>query len=125
MSTTSAAIELDAARRIPELEERNEAFAAAAVAQRAAIESLREILMHMVRNEGYQQAVNLLYEIQRAQERIRSMTERAKEEALGDVVGDREKDQNGGEQPENKDGGEASNDGDTPPVEKEAGSETR
>ena len=26
---------------------------------------MREVLVHMVRNEGYQQAVNLLYEIQR------------------------------------------------------------
>jgi hypothetical protein len=55
---------------------------------------MREVLVHMVRNEGYQQAVNLLYEIQRAQERMRLMTMKAKEEALNNVLRDKRKNSN-------------------------------
>ena len=40
----------------------------------------------MVRNEGYQQALNLLYENQRAQERMNKMTTKAKEASLEDIV---------------------------------------
>ena len=82
----AAALELDAARRLAEPEERNSAFVAATFAQQSAIDILRDVMVHMVRNEGYQQAVNLLYEIQRAQERMRQMTDKAKEEALRGVV---------------------------------------
>ena len=84
----SAAVGLDAARRVAGIEQRNAAFAAVEEAQRNAIEIMREVLVHMVRNEGYQQAVNLLYEIQRAQERMRLKTIKAKEEALNKVLRD-------------------------------------
>lgn len=84
----SAAVGLDAARRIAGLEQRNAAFAVVEEAQRNAIEIMREVIVHMVRNEGYQQAVNLLYEIQHAQERMRVMTKKAKEEALNNVLRD-------------------------------------
>lgn len=87
----SAAVGLDAARRIAGLEQRNAAFAAVEEAQHNAIEIMREVLIHMVRNEGYQQAVNLLYEIQRAQERMRLKTIKAKEEALDKVLRDNNK----------------------------------
>ncbi len=83
----TAAIELEAARRETDAGRRSDAFAAAGLAQRAAIDAMREILLNMVRNEGYQLAVNLLYEIQRAQERMRKMTDQAKESALGEVLG--------------------------------------
>ena len=46
----------------------------------------------MVRNEGYQQALNLLYEIQRAQERMNKMTTKAKEESLEDIVKEKKDD---------------------------------
>ncbi len=118
----SAAIELDAARRAAAPEERAEAFEAAGVAQRATIESMREILMHMVRNEGYQQAVNLLYEIQRAQERMRLMTKKAKDEALEGVV--REKGE-AGDLDKPKENGGSPNGGTPPAVEKEPGGEPR
>ena len=96
-----AALELDAARRAKDVDERNSAFAAAGIAQQAAIDIMSDVLVHMVRNEGYQQAVNLLYEIQRAQERMRQMTARAKEEALSGVV--KEKGEEGAEDKTPKD----------------------
>ena len=96
LTVAEAALALEAARRETDAEERDVAFADAANAQRAAIASMREILNHMVRNEGYQQAVNLLYEIQRAQERMKQMTAKEKEKALGEVVEDKDKEGEGG-----------------------------
>ena len=58
----------------------------ASIADPIYIQTLKEILVHMVRNEGYQQALNLLYEIQRAQERMNKMTTKAKEASLEDIV---------------------------------------
>ena len=127
---SAAAVELDAARRESDSVLRAEAFAAAGVAQRAAIDAMREILVHMVRNEGYQQAVNLLYEIQRAQERMRQMTDKAKESALGEVLEDKgaaeEKNEDSGKKP----GGQTSPKEGAPPSvegddEKEAGGAPR
>jgi len=84
----AAAVGLDSSRRVNDLEPRNALFGSVENAQRNVIAVLREVLVHMVRNEGYQQAVNLLYEIQRAQERMRVMTKKAKEEALNEVLRD-------------------------------------
>ena len=70
--------------------------------QVTALEIMKEVLVHMVRNEGYQQAVNLLYEIQRAQERMNEMTAKAKEESLSNVV--REKEEQNKANEEQKDG---------------------
>ncbi|MDC0049399.1 hypothetical protein OAL09_08675 [Verrucomicrobia bacterium] len=81
-----AALELDSSRRILEKDSRNESMRVASQFQVTALEAMKEVLVHMVRNEGYQQAVNLLYEIQRAQERMNKMTATAKEESLGNVV---------------------------------------
>ena len=85
-----AALELDSARRILEKNARNESMRIASQFQVTALEAMKEVLIHMVRNEGYQQAVNLLYEIQREQERMNKMTSKAKEESLGEVVREKE-----------------------------------
>ena len=90
-SIPAAAVGLDSARRGEDLQKRNDVFVEVGESQRAVISVMREVLVHMVRNEGYQQAVNLLYEIQRAQERMRTMTSKAKEEALKDVLQDKKK----------------------------------
>ncbi|MCP4846922.1 MAG: hypothetical protein GY899_03125 [Verrucomicrobiaceae bacterium] len=82
----AASVGLDSARRVAELERRNASFSSVENAQRNVIAVMREVLVHMVRNEGYQQAVNLLYEIQRAQERMRVMTKKAKEKSLKEVL---------------------------------------
>ena len=84
----AAAVGLDSARRVAGLERRNASFASVGNSQREIIAVMREVLVHMVRNEGYQQAVNLLYEIQRAQERMRLMTQKAKEESLKKILRD-------------------------------------
>ncbi len=84
-----AALALDAARREGDPVARAEDFATAMDAQRRAIAAMDEVLTHMVRNETYQMAVNLLYEIQRAQERIQKLTEGEKAEQLGTVIEDR------------------------------------
>ena len=85
-----AALELDSARRILAKDARNESMRIASQFQVTALEAMKEVLVHMVRNEGYQQAVNLLYEIQREQERMNKMTAKAKEKALDEVVREKE-----------------------------------
>ena len=97
-----AALELDSSRRILEKDSRNESMRVAGQFQFTALEVMKEVLVHMVRNEGYQQAVNLLYEIQRAQERMNKMTAKAKEESLSNVVREKEEQNNANE--EQKDG---------------------
>ena len=90
-SIPAAAVGLDSARRGEDLQKRNGVFVEVGEAQKTVIAVMREVLVHMVRNEGYQQAVNLLYEIQRAQERMRTMTNKAKEEALREILQDKKK----------------------------------
>ena len=97
-----AALELDSSRIILEKDSRNESMRVAGQSQVTALEIMKEVLVHMVRNEGYQQAVNLLYEIQRAQERMNEMTAKAKEESLSNVVREKEEQNNANE--EQKDG---------------------
>ena len=97
-----AALELDSSRRILEKDSRNESMRVGGQFQVTALEIMKEVLVHMVRNEGYQQAVNLLYEIQRAQERMNEMTAKAKEESLSNVV--REKEEQNKSNEEQKDG---------------------
>ena len=86
------AIELDEVRRINDKELRSVKFKAINESQLYVIQTLREVLIHMVRNEGYQQALNLLYEIQRAQERMNKMTTKAKEESLKKVIEEKRSD---------------------------------
>jgi len=93
-----AALELDSSRRMLEKDSRNESMRSASQYQVTALEVMKEVLVHMVRNEGYQQAVNLLYEIQRAQERMSKMTAKAKEESLGNVVREKEEGSNTNEE---------------------------
>ena len=96
-----AALELDSSRRILEKDSRNESMRVAGQFQFTALEVMKEVLVHMVRNEGYQQAVNLLYEIQRAQERMNKMTAKAKEESLSNVVREKEEQNNANEEQKN------------------------
>lgn len=96
-----AALELDSSRRILEKDSRNESMRVAEQFQFTALEVMKEVLVHMVRNEGYQQAVNLLYEIQRAQERMNKMTAKAKEESLSNVVREKEEQNNANEEQKN------------------------
>ena len=73
-------------RASDDLEERRLLFTAAVNNQQAALKRLREILIHMVKNESYQQAVNLLYEIRKSQEDLRKRTEQEKAELLDKIL---------------------------------------
>lgn len=84
---TLAAEYLSRLRRA-DAQERQVYFTAAITNQQAALKQLREILIHMVKNESYQQAVNLLYEIQKSQEDLRKRTEKEKESLLEKVLQD-------------------------------------
>jgi len=88
----SILLELDAARRMNDRINREKSFKVINEAQRYTVQILRGVLVHMVRNEGYQQALNLLYEIQREQERMNQMTNKAKEKSLEGIVEDKKAD---------------------------------
>jgi hypothetical protein len=61
---------------------------AAIESQQAGLALMREILVHMVKNESYQQAVNLLYEVQKTQEDLRRRTEQEKSQLLDKLMED-------------------------------------
>ncbi|MEZ5300962.1 MAG: hypothetical protein R3F11_09960 [Verrucomicrobiales bacterium] len=82
----AAALALDAARRSADPSERDRDFADAANAQAAAIDAMRRAASQLVENESFQQAVNLLYEIQKSQEEVNRMTDKEKEERLKGVL---------------------------------------
>ena len=77
---------LERVRRSKEMEERKVLFIAAVTNQQSVLKQLRAILVHMVKNESYQQAVNLLYEIQKSQQDLRTRTETEKAKLLENVL---------------------------------------
>ncbi|MEN9022550.1 MAG: hypothetical protein ABF370_18805 [Verrucomicrobiales bacterium] len=77
---------LERVRRSKEIEERKVLFTAAVTNQQSALKQLRAILVHMVKNESYQQAVNLLYEIQKSQQDLRTRTDTEKAKLLENVL---------------------------------------
>jgi hypothetical protein len=77
---------LERLRRSKEIEERKVLFTAAVTNQQSALKQLRAILVHMVKNESYQQAVNLLYEIQKSQQDLRARTDTEKAKLLENVL---------------------------------------
>jgi hypothetical protein len=79
-------------RRAKKAEERRIVFTAAVNNQQIALKRLRAILVHMVKNESYQQAVNLLYEIQKSQDDLRKRTDQEKADLLDKVIRDGESD---------------------------------
>ncbi len=68
---------LDKVRRLSEkAADRDEALAEAIAQQEALAAKMREILVHMEKAEGYQEAVNLLYEIEKLQRNVHDLTEK-------------------------------------------------
>ena len=47
---------------------------------------MKEILEHMVKSEGFQEAVNLLYEIQKAQTDVHSQTTKEQQERIKRIL---------------------------------------
>jgi hypothetical protein len=78
---------LDKTRRqaaVPD--DRNAALAEAIAAQTEAAAKMKEILEHMVKAEGFQEAVNLLYEIQKAQAEVTDQTNKARQERIKRIL---------------------------------------
>ncbi len=63
-------------------DERGRRLNETAVAQQRLVERLKEILSQMEQAQGFQEAVNLLLEVQRAQEDVLKRTEEEKQEAI-------------------------------------------
>jgi len=66
--------------------ERDPALAETIRQQAAAVAKMKEILEHMVKSEGFQEAVNLLYEIQKAQTDVNEQTNKALQERIKRIL---------------------------------------
>ena len=80
---------LDEARRAAgEPEVRNDHLSKAIEQQDQIVQSLREILRHMAKSEGYQEAVNLLYAILKSQGDVNQMTLKEAQSRIRDIFKD-------------------------------------
>jgi hypothetical protein len=67
---------LERSRRVSkEAAERSEALGDAKVAQEAIVKTMKDILLNMAKAEGYQEAINLLIEVERAQKEAMTKTQ--------------------------------------------------
>jgi len=95
LAVPDAVQNLDRTRRqAAEVAPRNEALATTVTRQKEIADAMREILKHMVKAEGYQEAVNLLYEIQKTQQDVYDRTVKEKQERIKGIIEGR------GEKPE-------------------------
>jgi len=79
--------QLEAARRAPDdVENRNAILEDAIVRQEQIIEVMRQILTNMVKDEDFQQAVNLLYEMQKLQGDLNKKTDAEKAARLKELI---------------------------------------
>ena len=87
LAVPDAVQQLDRTRRqSAEVAPRNEALATAVTRQKEIADAMREILKHMVKAEGYQEAVNLLYEIQKTQQDVYDRTIKEKQERIKGII---------------------------------------
>lgn len=88
---------LDKTRRVAgNAAERDPALNEAVQQQEALAAQMRDILLHMVKAEGYQEAVNLLYEIEKSQKGVYDLTEKEKQERIKKIL------EEGGKIPDSK-----------------------
>jgi hypothetical protein len=66
--------------------DRDQALADATARQQAIVERMKEILTHLVKSEGFQEAVNLLYEIQKAQTDVHEQTNKERQERIKRIL---------------------------------------
>ena len=88
--------QLERARRsTDDMDLRNEILVDTITRQQAIIEVMRGILANMVQDEDFQQAVNLLYEMQKLQSELNKKTEAEKAERLKELIdqGNKQKEQ--------------------------------
>jgi hypothetical protein len=86
-SVSLAAAALDKARRQAAAPtDRDPALGEATRLQTEIVAKMKEILEHMVKSEGFQEAVNLLYEIQKAQTEVHDQTNKARQERIKRIL---------------------------------------
>jgi hypothetical protein len=68
------------------LAERNKAIADSLAQQEQTIEKMKRVLALMVKSEGYQEAVNLLYEIQKAEQNVFDLTVKEQQERIRKIL---------------------------------------
>jgi hypothetical protein len=96
-SIPQAAGQMDRAWRLSgDATQRNQALSEAITTQRSILETMREILNHLIKVEGYQEAVTLLCEIRKAQKNVLDLTDNEKQKRIrqllnegGDAGGER------------------------------------
>ncbi len=82
-----AALHLETARRLgDDAEGREKAFTDAAAKQEEIIEKLRLVLRNLEKNEGFQQVLNLLHEIEGSERQLMERTEEEKKKRLEDLL---------------------------------------
>jgi len=69
-------------RQSTAVQPRSEAIAAAIKQQEATVEKMKQVLALMVKSEGYQEAVNMLYEIQKSQQKVLDDTIKEQQERI-------------------------------------------
>lgn len=124
LGVPSAVAELDKARRLAaEVAPRGEALQTAVTREQEIVDQMREVLRHLVKSEGYQEAVNLLYEIQKSQQDVFDKTVKEKQDRIKGIIEGRTPEEKKPEEkkpeekkPEEKKPDEKS--GDTKPTEK-------
>lgn len=82
LESPEAVRSLDSVRMAENAADRDEALAKAIAQQEALAAKMREILVHMEKAEGYQEAVNLLYEIEKLQRNVYDLTEQELQERI-------------------------------------------
>ena len=73
-------------RQAAEQADRDQALADAVARQQAIVERMQQILTHMVKSEGFQEAVNLLYEIQKVQTDVHEQTTKERQERIKRIL---------------------------------------
>jgi len=82
-----AAASLDKTRRsAAAMADRDAALAETIAQQTEAVAKMKEILEHMIKSEGFQEAVNLLYEIQKAQTDVNEQTIKERQERIKRIL---------------------------------------
>lgn len=87
VDVTEAVRRIDEARRLEsDAQPRDIALRVAGEKQEEIIAKMREVLKHLVKAEGYQEAINLLYEIQKAQQGVFELTQKERQERIRRIL---------------------------------------
>jgi hypothetical protein len=82
-----AVLALDRSRRVSQKpDERAAALKEARATQAQIVKTMQDILANMAKAEGYQEAINLLYELEKAQKDVLDKTEQEKKERIKRIL---------------------------------------